>query len=248
MINDDEEALTEQEEKQLYDLWSHTSIEQQQHFLKAQGLIYLHVISPTHILDKIEQQLNDKEFDNYIDAVEKGNYNNEYMQDLIERADALIQSNSELYLLCPLSELETGHRMFNVMNVYKCVDGNENDVLLLANCQAPQKYIDEYKSALHKGYSASQLWNLDNSIALSVLPIALEELREKCHGYPPSCESSDEWDKILAEIIWYLCEVIENKDVGDVSNDCQSDKSIQYIKRRDNAKRLFGDYFEWLID
>ena len=192
--------------------------------------------------------MNDKEFDNYIDAVEKGTYNNEYMQDLIARADALIRSNSDTYLVCPLSELERGNRMFNITDTYKCMDGNDKQVLLLANCQAPQKYIDEFKDALHKGYSASQLWNLDNSIAFSVLPIALDALKEKCHGYPPSCESADEWDKILTEIIWYLCEIIENKDAGDITNNFDSEETKQYNDRRKKAKQLFCDYFEWLID
>ncbi len=53
---------------------------------------------------------------------------------------------------------------------------------------------------LTRGWDDSELWSMDHSLAVVILP-RLKEFRKKHGGYPGSLETMEEWDAILDKMI-----------------------------------------------
>jgi hypothetical protein len=59
------------------------------------------------------------------------------------------------------------------------------------------------------------MWNLDHSLALVILPLLKKFRSSERWGHPPTIENMEEWNKILDKMIWSF------KQLVDDDNDCQ---------------------------
>lgn len=106
-----------------------------------------------------------------------------------------------------------------------------------------KKYVNQYKES---GFDDSELWNLDLTLGRFLLP-RLKRFKEiiqtsNLKGYPPICESFEEWLSILDEIIWMF--------ETHIADDYQEDKDLAKMleERMNKAKELFGKYWTYFWD
>lgn len=70
----------------------------------------------------------------------------------------------------------------------------------------------EYKKQLDdRGFSDSELWNLDYTIACFILP-RLKAFKEQDGGYPGSFESGQDWEFALNKMIKALEAIVNGKN------------------------------------
>ena len=129
-------------------------------------------------------------------------------------------------------------RIARSKNYYGLIGGED----LNANSKNIEKYVKQYKQ---RGFDDSEIWNLDMSLSLFLLP-RLKRLREVIQGYPPICKSFEEWISILDEIIWmfatYSSDTYQNYEP----------KNKQYFEevnqRIEKASELLGKYWTYFWD
>jgi len=95
------------------------------------------------------------------------------------------------------------------------------------------KRYQEYQEHKDKhGFSLDELWNLDISIALFVLP-RLAKFKEKVHGHPAKI-TEQEWNRILDKMIWSFTQIV-NEEIDDMTEDDAAKLTEGLV--------LFGKYF-----
>lgn len=129
-------------------------------------------------------------------------------------------------------------RIARSKNYYGLIGGED----LNANSKNIEKYVKQYKQ---RGFDDSEIWNLDMSLSLFLLP-RLKRLREVIQGYPPICKSFEEWISILDEIIW----MFETYSSDEYQN--YEPKNKQYFEevnqRIEKASELLGKYWTYFWD
>ena len=112
---------------------------------------------------------------------------------------------------------------------------------------------------LTRGWNDSDIWNLDHTIAIFVIP-RLKKLKEKTNGYPGSLEINEsdyeegmiQWKQILDKMIYafegiaFRLDKIEIKSAGgklEIVNDKSSDKysTLEYVGTKEQ-KELHEQY------
>lgn len=86
------------------------------------------------------------------------------------------------------------------------------------------------------GYCDQDVWSIDWWF-LNIVPNMLQDLRETTDGFPSGVEDMDEWDSILAEMIFYLREA--NEDTCQKKNPYE--EQYRADRREFNAKYDGGE-------
>ena len=95
-----------------------------------------------------------------------------------------------------------------------------------------------------RGYSDSEIWNLDDTIVEYVLP-KLKLFRKQTICYPPNLESFEEWENILDEIIWafeFHKSDAPFDELKEKYGDNWRDEYRKLNERYRNGLKLFGEY------
>lgn len=118
-------------------------------------------------------------------------------------------------------------------------------------------------------FTFEECWNIDYSIARYVLP-RLKYYRAHMNGHPYDSKYED-WEKILDEIIWFMQDMIDDKEeekiydkyfepfdnnknmieqvcITDENRKKFADKVDKLNERKQKAAELFGKYFMSLWD
>lgn len=111
---------------------------------------------------------------------------------------------------------------------------------------------------LFKGYSDSELWNFDYTMAKWILP-RLKRFKKDSISFPAELETPDKWDEILDKMIWSFDYIVNQDKYEDEimekykDNEIDEDGHYRWIKdtKELSAKcqeglDLFGTYFRSL--
>jgi len=110
------------------------------------------------------------------------------------------------------------------------VDPNGDSKLIRKNYKRNKEQLEE------RGFSDSELWNLDMSIAIFVYP-RLKRLKKIKHGYPSNL-TPKKWNKIIDKMLLAFEYIID---------DCATIDKEKQLKIEEGLK-LFGEYFQHLWD
>ena len=228
--------ITNKEEKQLYDLFDKLSEKQKTDFLRNKGLFYASFINPCCIVD--EKDIFDKINENDVHSKE--------VEDFVESIHKRLIDEKKVIVL-HAKDLQQDKRFLYTNNYYQIIDScNFDGFLILSSADNTQKSIEQFKEKCKKGFCASDLYSFNDTIAQSLLPKMLKQFRESLHGYPDGL-TEQEWDVILAKLIWFCNEKITEKESDSLFG--KSPSTIQIYKDKiKECSQLLGKYFMDLWD
>jgi len=226
----------------LYQLYSNMNDEQQLDFYKHFGLVYISQLDPMNKLEEEHEDFSAYKFD-YTRI-----FNNKNSKDFLDKYIYKIQKKLErdsLIVAIKLDELEK-YRYCPTTNIYKILDSTDFDrFLILAQQHETKQAIKHFEQKLKNGYSASDLYNVDRTIAISLLPQLVKKYGDITKNYPCDMNDINEWKSVVIKIVWFLNEVIysEDKDKISLMNEIELNKYNNYYNE---AKQLFAEYFNCL--
>ena len=234
--------LNEQDLSKLYQLYSNMNDKQQLDFYKQFGLVYIPQLDHMNKIAEEHEDLSASKFD-YTSI-----YSNQNTKDFIDKYIYKIQKKLErdnLIVTIKLNELEK-YRYCSETNIYKILDSTDFDrFLILTQKDETQHAIKHFEQKVKNGYSASDLYNVDRTIAITLLPKLVEKYGDITKNYPCELNDIDEWKSIVTKIVWFLKEVIYSEDRDKISLMNELELK-QYNNYYDEAKQLFAKYFDCL--
>lgn len=234
--------LNEQDLSKLYQLYSNMNDKQQLDFYKQFGLVYIQQLDPMNKIEEEHEDFSAYKFD-YTRI-----FSNQNTKDFIDKYIYKIQKKLErdnLIVAIKLNELEK-YRYCPATNIYKILDSTDFDkFLILTQKDETQHAIKHFEQKVKNGYSASDLYNVDRTIAITLLPKLVEKYRDITKNYPCELNDIDEWKSIVTKIVWFLKEVIYSEDRDKISLMNELELK-QYNNYYDEAKQLFAKYFDCL--
>ena len=235
--------LNEQDLSKLYQLYSNMNDKQQLNFYKQFGLVYIPQLDPMNKIEEKHEDFSAYKFD-YTRI-----FSNQNTKDFIDKYIYKIQKKLErdnLIVAIKLNELEK-YRYCPATNIYKILDSTDFDrFLILTQKDETQHAIKHFEQKVKNGYSASDLYNVDRTIAITLLPKLVEKYRDITKNYPyEELNDIDEWKSIVTKIVWFLKEVIYSEDRDKISLMNELELK-QYNNYYDEAKQLFAKYFDCL--
>lgn len=234
--------LNEQDLSKLYQLYSNMNDKQQLDFYKQFGLVYIPQLDPMNKIAEEHEDFSACKFD-YTRI-----FSNQNTKDFIDKYIYKIQKKLErdnLIVTIKLNELEK-YRYCSETNIYKILDSTDFDrFLILTQKDETQHAIKHFEQKVKNGYSASDLYNVDRTIAITLLPKLVEKYGDITKNYPCELNDIDEWKSIVTKIVWFLKEVIYSEDRDKISLMNELELK-QYNNYYDEAKNLFAKYFDCL--
>ena len=234
--------LNEQDLSKLYQLYSNMNDKQQLDFYKQFGLVYIPQLDPMNKITEEHEDFSACKFD-YTRI-----FSNQNTKDFIDKYIYKIQKKLErdnLIVTIKLNELEK-YRYCSETNIYKILDSTDFDrFLILTQKDETQHAIKHFEQKVKNGYSASDLYNVDRTIAITLLPKLVEKYGDITKNYPCELNDIDEWKSIVTKIVWFLKEVIYSEDRDKISLMNELELK-QYNNYYDEAKNLFAKYFDCL--
>jgi hypothetical protein len=233
--------LNDSELKTFYCLFNKMNGAQINDFLKTKGLFYASFLDPSlAALNENCEDDSDLEISDYIEKCT--DVNDEVIQKYLKQVENNLNQNDTVIVIKPTDITENERHLSEINNVYKVIDNNNFEQLLLISNSNVKKNIELYKEKMKKTYCASDLYNMDSTISKMLLPKMLEQFRKNTHGYP--CNLTEkEWDKILLKLIWFFNEIITNQGYG-----CSCEESQKYNNKIIECQNLLGKYFLDLWD
>ncbi len=228
-----------EEEKNFYKTFEKLSDEQKRQFFLKYDLFY---IDKKEIIQTIiKKSPQKKQMNNLFKNI--GNHTKEEIDSFIENVE-LQHKLGQYQIVIDLEEF-FDIAFISSNNVYKILDStNFKNFLILVKDYKKNKSIKLYKERVKKMYDASDLYNLDYTIAKQLIPRMVLELKEKKHGYPNGL-TEKEWNDILIQIVWFLQEVISTNETYYELDD---DDKMMYAKQLEKSTQLFAKYFNHLWD
>lgn len=165
------------------------------------------------------------------------------IKEKVERCDTV--------LVVPISNLIKDERyIYQRQDVYKIIDRtNLNEALVVVKEIESERNINLYKEKVKKMFCASDLYNMDTSISITLLPKMIEQFRDTTHGYPIGL-TAKRWDKILLKLIWFFNETLTRHEREELNQHYgqNSTKVKAYNNKIVECQRLLSKYFLDLWD
>lgn len=223
--------MTDNKEQELQKLYESLTYEQLEHFLTVNGLFVCSCVTPMYIKEQKTDELYDSVFD----------FSSEELAELVEELKKKYE-DTERYLVIPLKGDAINTRVVNVFGTYKAVANvGYGDGLILVNEEKEERALKLIQQQLKDGFNDSQLWDFDFSIAKSLLPKMLARFKDITHSHPMDL-TEQEWDDILAKLIWYL------DNIADEPGAPYKYESSKYKEDMEKCNELFAKYFRDLWD
>lgn len=86
-----------------------------------------------------------------------------------------------------------------------------------------------------KGYCFRDLWNIDLWF-IQLMPQMLQEFKKNMHGYPTCFETSEEWEKVLDNMIFCFNEA--NEETCSLQNEYDYNCDFDFIPTENNFSEL----------
>lgn len=235
--------LTKEELSKLYELYSKMNDVQQADFYKHFGLAYISLLDPLHKVECEHEDFYEYKFD-YTRI-----FSNHHTKDFFDKYAKKIQhqlKRENLYAVIQLDDIAK-FRYCPDNNIYTVLDSTDfNGLLVLAKKVSKERSIRLYKERVKKNFDASDTYNVDRTIAISILPNVLEHFQTIVKSCPTDVDNVEEWKSILTKIIWFLNETINSTDRDKIDFISGRAKLKQYNEYMQEAKQLFVDYFDCL--
>ena len=217
-------------EQELQKLYESLTYEQLEHFLTVNGLFVCSCVTPMYIKEQKTDELYDSVFD----------FSSEELAELVEELKKKYK-DTERYLVISLKGGAITTRVVNIFGTYKAIANvGYGDGLILVNEEKEERALKLLQQQIKDNFNDSQLWDFDFSIAKSLLPKMLARFKDITHSHPMDL-SEQEWDDVLARLIWYLDNVINDSDVP-------YKYESKYKEDMERCTELFAKYFRDLWD
>ncbi len=171
----------------------------------------------------------------------------ETVQKYLEQVENDLKGNRIVVVIKPTDITKNDRQLNSLNSVYKIIDSNNFEGTLLVNKNDVEGNIKLYKEKHEKGYCASDLYNMQCTIAKMLLPKMLKEFKTNIHSYPIGL-TPEEWDKILLKMIWFLEETLTEKESNNLLANYNKESLEKYKQKITECQTLFGKYFLDLWD
>lgn len=238
--------LNDVELKTFYCLFNKMDEKQINDFLKIKGLFYASFLDPAiSALDETVENDDDVKISEYIETCT--DIHDETVQKYLEQVENDLKGNGIVVVIKPTDITKNDRQLNSLNSVYKIIDSNNFEGTLLVNKNDVEGNIKLYKEKHEKGYCASDLYNMQCTIAKMLLPKMLKEFKTNIHSYPIGL-TPEEWDKILLKMIWFLEETLTEKESNNLLANYNKESLEKYKQKITECQTLFGKYFLDLWD
>lgn len=111
---------------------------------------------------------------------------------------------------------------------------------IIRRCELWQRSATFFAQRRRRGFDDSDLWSLDHTIAVFVLP-RLRAFRQQTHGYPGYFDSIEAWHWRIDKMIYAFDQIVRQWD-DDYYDSTTPDEETIRDYRIDEGLRLFGEY------
>lgn len=223
--------------KELQKQFENLSPEQLEQFLMINGLFQCWFDTPMYVESK-------KSDSKWYDSVFE--FTDEKLELLVEEINKKYSDDTERYLVIPFNKKGISIRQLSCdKSTYKAIANVAfGDGLILVNEEREERTLKLLKQQQTEGFNDSQLWNLDATIAKHLLPKMIARFKDITNSHPADL-TAEEWDNVLAKLIWYADQVVD--DNGWYPRYSRED-TRKYLDDMEECAELFAKYFRDLWD